>query len=237
MPARFCARTACLRFCHLQRQIRWLPTLEPVELVYRDSIFRPGEPMPDVYFPLSGLVSLVVGVTEGVTLETGMVGREGMTPLVTFLGVNHELQQGLIQAEGRALRLPVDVLREQAREAGPLRELLERYIAASLIQTTQTAACNGLHPIGQRLARWLLLAQDRIEADRLPMTQEFLALLLGIRRASVTSAAAILQRTGLIRSHYGTIEILNRTGLEEASCDCYSYMRRATERVFATAHG
>ena len=206
---------------------------QAVELTFRDSLFRTGDPMPDIYFPLSGIVSLIAVMTEGNALETGVVGREGLTPLVAFLGVEQAPQQALIQMAGQALRVPVAVLRQQAREAGPLHDLLERYTAATLLHTTQTTVCNGLHPVEERLARWLLLAQDRAETDQLPMTHEFLGLMLGVRRASVTTTVAILQQAGLIRSHYGTVEVVDRDGLERASCECYARMRDATEQVFA----
>jgi CRP-like cAMP-binding protein len=211
---------------------RLAPHLRPVALAFRDIILRPGDTMPDVYFPLSGMVSLIALTDDGTALETGLVGREGMVPLVGFLGVGHSSQELLVQAGGEALRIPVTVLREQAQGTGPLHDLLERYTAAALLQATQATVCNGLHPVGARLARWLLLAQDRAESATLPMSQRFLGLMLGVRRASVTTTAAALQQVGLIRSHYGRVEVVDRAGLEAAACGCYAAMRNATERVF-----
>jgi len=206
---------------------------QPVTLTVRDVLFHPGDAMPDIYFPLSGMVSLIEIMANGTSLETRLIGREGMLPLTAFLGVQRSPRQALIQAGGQALRVPVAVLREQARERAPLRDLLERYAAATLLHTAQTTACNGLHLVEARLARWLLQALDRVEAPTLPMSHRLLGIVLGVRRASITTAAATLQRAGLIRSLHARVEIVDRPGLEAVACECYGKMRRATDEVFA----
>lgn len=179
------------------------------------------------------MVSLITDMAKGTALETRLVGREGMLPVVAFLGVERSPRQALIQAGGEALRVPAVMLRELARGVGPLHDLLERYLAATLLHTAQTAACNGLHVVGQRLVRWLLLAHDRVEGASLPISHRSLGLILGVRTASVTTAAGTLQRAGLIRSHYGRLEVVDRAGLEAAACECYALMRSTTEQVFA----
>jgi CRP-like cAMP-binding protein len=209
--------------------------LEPVPLTLRAVLLQPGEPMAYVYFPVRGILCLVSVLANGRALETGLVGREGMAPVLAFLGVAQAPQQILIQAEGQALRIPTDVLREHAHAPGPLHALLERYTALMLLHTGENAVCNSLHPVEQRLARWLLLAFDRIEEPTLQVSQRFLSLLLGVRPASVTSASVKLQRAGLIRHEYGRVELLDRAGLEAAACECYALMRTATEQVFSAA--
>lgn len=212
---------------------RLSPHLQPFTFTFGKALLDPGDDMPDIYFPLSGMLSVITVMLTGTALETRLVGSEGMAPLEALLGVQRAPQRLLIQAGGEALRLPGSVLREQARADGPLHDLLERYTAATLLQTAQAAACNGLHTVDARLARWLLLAQDRVDGTTLPMTHRFLGLMLGVRRASVTSAASGFQKAGLIRSLYGRVDIVDRAALEAASCECYSRMRGATEQVFA----
>lgn len=208
---------------------RLLSRLEPIQLPNRHILYRPGEPIRQVYFPLSGLVSQIVVMEDGSALETGIVGREGMVGIQAFVGTAVAPNLAMMQTAGEALELSSDGLIEATKASEPLRELLLRYTISILNQTARMAACNRLHPIEKRCARWLLLAQDRSGAEVLPFTQELLSVMLGVRRASITAAAAFLQRAGLIRYTRGSIEILNRAGLEAASCECYDIMRRASE--------
>jgi len=192
--------------------------------------------MPHVYFPLSGLISVMAVMGTGVVAETRTVGREGMLPLVAILGGERSAREARVQVAGAALSMPVAVVREQARQEGPLHDLIERYTAAALLLSAQTTACNGLHTVSARLARWLLLAHDRGDEATLAMSHQLLGQVLGVRRASVTIAAGALQRVGIIRSHYKGMDILDRAGLETASCECYRSMRGAIEQVFAIPH-
>jgi CRP-like cAMP-binding protein len=233
-PGAFFRQNRLLGALPLEALERLAVYFEPVPLALRDVLIRPGEAMSHVYFPLSGILCLVSVMNNNRALETGLVGREGMAPVLAFLGIEQAPQEVVIQASGEALRAPATLLREQAQGPGPFHDLMERYTALTLLHTTQNAACNGLHPVEERLARWLLLAHDRIEGDTLPVSQRLLGLLLGVRQASVTAAGAVLQQAGLIRHEYGRVEILNRAGLEAAACECYLLMRAATERVFAS---
>ncbi len=231
-PGAFFRRNRLLAALPREALERLALCLEPVSLNLREMLLQPGDPMASVYFPLSGILCLVSPVTGGRALETGLVGREGMAPVLGFLGVVRAPQQILVQADGQALRIPTAELRQQAEGPGPLHALLERYTALALLHTGQNAVCNSLHPVEQRLARWLLLAFDRIEGRTLPVSQRFLSLLLGVRPASVTSASVKLQRAGLIGHEYGQVKLLDRAGLETAACECYALMCEATEQVF-----
>lgn len=206
--------------------------LEPVSLAYKKVLYEPGGPMPYTYFPSSGMTSLVIAMQDGAAIETAVVGNEGMVGVHVFLGTDSAPSQAYMQVAGEGLQMRSEELRHEARTGGPLRELLQRYALATLIQTAQLAACNRLHPVEERCARWLLSAHDRADSDILPLTQEFLGLMLGVRRASVTTTAAILQQAKLIDYQRGRITVLDRAGLEEAACECYGVMRRAIESVY-----
>ena len=216
---------------------RLAPHLEVVDLAFKELIYRPDEPIRFVYFPLDSVVSLLATMADGAVVEVASVGREGMVGLPAFLGARSLAGQSFAQIPGRAARLGADALQEAVAGGGPLRDLLQAYTQALFDLVAQSAACNRLHPLDERLARWLLMTHDRLGADRFPLTQEFMGQMLGVRRASVSTAAAILQRAGLIRYARGRITVTDRAGLEAASCECYGVIRREFDRLFGDGGG
>ncbi len=211
------------------------PALRPVGLDLKRTLHRPGRPIGAVHFPDSGAVSLLAPLEGGELLEVGVVGREGLVGLPVVLGEDSSTTEALVQAPGTAWRVPAAALR-RALEAGPaLRALLLRYVQAFHAQVAQTAACNARHPLEARFARWLLTAHDRAEGDEFPLTQEFAAMMLGVRRAGVSVAAAVLQKAGVIAYAHGRVAVLDRAGLEAAACECYGTVRRQFERLHGGA--
>jgi CRP-like cAMP-binding protein len=210
---------------------RLLPKMRPVSLTVRDTLMAPDAIIQSVWFVESGFVSLVTALDDGTQAEVGLVGREGMvgTPLVHE--VDTAFSEAYVQADGSALQLEAAAFRRVLDAEPPLRRLLLRYSEAAHAQTTQTAACNGRHALEQRLARWLLMAQDRIDGHELPVTQEFLGLMLCVYRPSITVVASTLQRAGIIRYGRGQITVLDRSALEATSCDCYMAVKRRFERL------
>jgi CRP-like cAMP-binding protein len=200
---------------------RLAPHLELVEMSHSKVIQEASGRIAHVYFPEKSMISLVSHTPEGESVEVGIVGFEGMVSISAVLGVDKSPHEMLVQVPGNALRLDVQVLREEFKRAGALHDKLLRYTQGLLLQTSQIAACNRLHSLSERLARWLLMSQDRCMCEDLPFTHEFLALMLGVRRAGVTEAALILQAEELIKYKRGRIQILDRQGLEEHTCDCY----------------
>jgi CRP-like cAMP-binding protein len=209
--------------------------MEPLELKYRNVLFRPNESQNYVYFPLSGVISmLAITAEESTGVEIASVGREGMANVNLFLGIDHAQVEALVQVPGRAVRLSGEALRRFTANGGELSQMLLRYTSAFLGQLSQSVACNRLHPLEERCARWLLMMHDRA-GDQFPITHEFLSNMLGVRRATVTVAAGILQKAGLIRYTRGKMTILDRAKLEEASCECYGIVRDMFERMVGTA--
>ena len=184
-----------------------------------------------VLFPESGIVSLITTLDDGEQVEVGVVGREGLIGLPLVFGDDRSLVEARVQVEGTALRLDAAALRDGMEESPALRDVLLRYALAFQAQVTLTAGCNARHPIEQRLARWLLIAHDRAEGDEFPMTQEFMAMMLGVRRPGVSLAAGVLQKAGLIRYIRGRMAVTDRPGLEAASCECYHTARREFMRL------
>lgn len=214
---------------------RLRPRLEPVTLEPRQILYRAHVPISGVYFLESGLVSLVARLERGGAIEIGIIGREGMVGLPLALGAESSPDEALVQVKCRALRLGAEEFRQELDRSPALLALLLRYECAFRAQVAQTAACNGRHDVEQRLARWLLMASDRLEANDLPLTQELLSTMLGVRRASVTGAVRILQRSGAIGFVRGRIAILDRQELERTSCECFAAVRREYLRLRATA--
>jgi CRP-like cAMP-binding protein len=204
---------------------RLAPHLEPVELPLGKIIQEAGGEIKHVYFPERSMVSLISSTPEGESVEVGIVGFEGMVSISAVLGVDKSPHEMLVQINDGAIRLGVAALREEFGRGGELQGRLLRYTQGLLLQTSQVAACNRLHTISERLARWLLMSSDRCACDELPFTQEFLSLMLGVRRAGVTEAAIILQAEELIRYRRGHITILDRPGLEEHTCACYAVVK------------
>jgi CRP-like cAMP-binding protein len=197
------------------------PHLEMAELPQQLILQETGQRIEFGYFPNEGLASLVVLTRDGRSVEVAIVGKEGMigTPLV--VGLKQGPSRAIMQIAGRGWRIKAEALEETLRAAPQLRLVLNRYVLIQGLQVAQIAACNRLHEIEQRLARWLLMCQDRVDSTLLPITHEFLAQMLGTGRPSVSLAAGILQRAGLIENLRGTVKILNRHALENSACECY----------------
>jgi CRP-like cAMP-binding protein len=202
------------------------PHLEFVELPQQRILHEPGEKIEFAYFLNAGMASLVVLTQDGRSVEVAIVGKEGVVGTSLAVGIDRDTYRAIIQISGIGFRVKSDLLEEVLRDAPELQLVLNRYVLVQGLQVAQIAACNRLHEIEQRLARWLLMCQDRVESDLLPVTHEFLAQMLGTGRPSVSLAAGILQRAGTIENLRGTVKILNRKGLEGAACECYRAMQR-----------
>lgn len=210
---------------------RLAPRLEHVALTSRAVLLEPGAPIAHVYFPASGVMSLLAQFHEG-SIEVGVVGQEGAIGLPLALGVDEARHRALVQVPGEALRMRAADFRKYVRPGSPLHALLLRYTDVFLTQLSQSAGCNALHAVEERMCRWLLLVHSRVGTPRLPITHAFLAAMLGVRRASVTEVAGRLQDAGLIRSGRGQITLLNLPGLESAACECFRTVQAELERLF-----
>ena len=199
--------------------------LEPVELEARQVLFRPHVPISAVYFLESGVVSLFARLERGGAIEIGVIGPEGMVGLPVALGVSSSPHEALVQVKSRAFRINVDDFRQELQRNSAVLSSMLRFECAFQSQVAQTAACNGRHVLEQRLARWLLMVRDRLNTDDLPLTQELLSTVLGVRRASVTTAVGILQRAGVIELTRGHVLVLDPNGLKRTACECYESVR------------
>lgn len=224
-------RNRILRLLPLDEAEQLGRILEPVTLRFREAIYTTGKPIDYVYFPLTGMASLVMDMEGGQTVEAATIGREGMVGLSAFWGSPKALWRVLSQIAGEALRAPVAAFNDHVRRDGTLNRLLRQYTVAFIATLAQTAACNRLHSLEQRMCRWLLTTSDRLDSDEFPLTQDFLGQMLGVRRPSVSLAGAALQEAGLIKYSRGRIAIVNRPGLEAASCECYAIVRRHHEEA------
>ena len=201
------------------------PHLELVPLSLHQSIYEIGEVIPYVYFPRCAIVSLVITLEDGSTMEAGMVGQEGMAGLPVLLGGMTKAHHAFVQVAGEGWRLKTAVLQAEFDRGGAFQKILLRYAQALFAQVAQTGVCNRFHPIEERLARWLLLVSDCVQAEEFSLTQEFIAQMIGVRRAGVTVAAGTLSQAGLIHYTRGRIKITDRAGLEDFSCECYKMVR------------
>lgn len=202
-----------------------LPKLEEIPLTYAETIYEPGAVIRYVYFLNSGMVSLLTRVAEGDVLEVAVVGDEGMVGLPVFLGVETSRNQVIVQGDGTALRIKTKDFLKECERGGSLPKLLQRYTHALLAQVSQTVACNRFHLIEERLMCWLLLMHDKMKTDKFRITQEFLSMMLGVRREAVSKSAASLQQRKLIEYNRGIVSIINRAALESAACKCYSILK------------
>lgn len=198
-----------------------LPHLELVRLEQHHTCFRPAQPIDSVFFLETAVISVVTTFEDGGTVEVGTAGCEGMAGLPVFLGDPLSTVSGFIQIPGTAARMDAATFARLAAPPGALHDMMLRYTQAFLTQVSQTAACNASHLVEQRCARWLLMTHDRVEGDDFPLTHEFLAFMLGVRRAGVTLAMRALQDEGLVRYTRGHVTIVDRAGIERASCECY----------------
>lgn len=207
------------------------PHLVPVSLPRGFVLREPGQAIEDIYFLEDGVCFMVIGMEDGMSIQAGVVGRESFVGAHEFLGVGHAPNRMLMQIAGYGFRVKSLTVRELADTFAPLRSSLMRGVHLLLVQTSQTAACNRLHDLHERLARWLLMCQDRVGSHEIPITQEFLAGMLGTHRSSVTVAAGILQQAGLITYTRGQVTIQNRASLMDASCECYRVVHNEGVRL------
>jgi CRP-like cAMP-binding protein len=210
---------------------RLLDGCEPVELILSDVLCEPGELTRHAYFPTGGFVSLVTHLDGKAGLEVGMIGSEGMLGAQLALGVTTVPLHGLVQGAGAAWRIGRTAFARELAQSAPLRRVLQRYVFVLMGQLASSAGCLRYHLIGPRLARWLLMTQDRAHSPTFRVTHEFLALMLGVRRVGVTLAAHALQRQGLIAYRRGDVTVLDRAGLEAAACSCYATDRQGYARL------
>ncbi len=214
---------ANLLLSNLPRKDRehFLAGCDEVDLVLEDILSEPGERLRYVYFPTGSIISLLTPVVENQVLEVGLVGNEGMFGVSLVLGVNASSFRGLVQGAGSAWRMKAAPFRRQLDSSLALQKSLQRYVCVIVSQLAQTSACTRFHLVEARLARWLLMTQDRAHRDQLHVTHEFLSYMLGVRRVGITKAATALQKRELIRYSRGEVTILDRSGLQAAACLCY----------------
>jgi CRP-like cAMP-binding protein len=205
--------------------------LEPVVLAKKQVLYEVGEPLDHIYFIEEGVASVMTMMEDGASSEVGMVGPEGLVGVSALLGGDTSAQHVVVQLAGTAHHIPAARCRAAFERSAGVRRVVLRFIEDLLNLSSQTAACNRLHSVEQRTARWLLMAADRIASNLLPLTQEFLAAMLGVRRSGVSEAAGELQRSGLIRYRRGEITIIDRAGLEAVACECYGLDRQRVERL------
>jgi CRP-like cAMP-binding protein len=211
---------------------RLRPALEPIELKAREAIYEPGSLFRHVYFPEQGLISVVANMDDGNTIEVGTIGAEGMSGL-PVLSDGTSPYRHFVQIEGHALRMSAERFRDEIRLDTPFRRMLLRYQTAFVTQLMQSVACNGLHNIQERCARWLLRCLDQASSPDVFITHEFLAQMLGVRRASVSDVLRPLQDDGLIRSRRGVVSVLDRHGLESQACECYRVISLEYDRLMS----
>jgi len=207
------------------------PALEPLALAPGMALYESGEAQPYLYFPASGIVSLLYLLEDGSTTEIALTGREGVVGISLFMGGGVTPSRAVVQIAGHAWRLRAAAMRQSLDRGGSLQPLLLRFTQALITQMTQTGVCNRHHSVDQQVCRWLLLALDRLDAAEIAMTQERIAHLLGVRREGVTEAAGRLQEAGAIEYSRGRIRVLERAGLEQRACECYAAVRTEYERL------
>jgi len=211
---------------------RLLASMDEVELDRGDPVYAANGPIKHIYFPRIGVLSMVIDTTDGRTVEVGTIGPEGFAGLPIL----HEADTSPVRVYCQATpcicrRLATSLFEREVRSPSVMQSLANRYAQAHLNLAGQSIACNSLHPVEERLARWLLMTQDRVKMDELNLTQEILSQMLGVRRASVTTAAGTLQKAGLIDYRRGKIKVLDRPGLEAATCECYGVVRKEFVRL------
>ncbi len=216
---------------------RLRPALVPAELHLREVLHAPGGPIAAVHFPETGYASAMAYLEDGDAAEVGLICYDGVVGLPVLLGADHDDIEAMAQCPGTALRVEAAAFRDALERVPAFRPLLLRHALVHHGQVARTAACNGRHHTDRRLARWLLMAHDRVKQDRFPMSREFLSMMLGVRRAGITVAAGQLQKAGFIRYERGHMEVTDRPGLESACCECYGVVRRAYDRLLGPPPG
>ena len=216
---------------------RLSPNLELVEMSLGKVLYESGGMLEHVYFPTNSIISLLYVMANGSAAEIAVVGNEGILGISLFMGGETTSSRAVVQSAGHAYRLKAQLLKDEFNRGGPVQRLLLRYTQALITQMAQTAVCNRHHSVEQQLCRWLLLSLDRLATDKLTMTQELIANMLGVRREGVTDAAGKLQREGLINYSRGRIKVLDRPKLEKRSCECYQVVKAEFDRLLPALHG
>jgi CRP-like cAMP-binding protein len=212
-------------------QDRLFPQLELISLPLGRVLYESGDTLRHVYFPTDSIVSLLYVMENGASGEISVVGNEGLVGIALFMGGESTPSRAIVQSGGSAFRLPGQQLKDEFHRHGELQHLLLRYTQALITQMSQTAVCNRHHSVDQQLCRWLLLSLDRLSSNRLTMTQELIANMLGVRREGVTDAAGKLQKLGVIEYVRGHIVVVDRPRLEKLSCECYAVVKKETDRL------
>jgi CRP-like cAMP-binding protein len=210
---------------------RLLPGMQLVALSPKQILYEARARIEQAYFPIRGVVCALIFMENGSAIEVASIGSEGMVGLPAFLRTETALTHVIVQVPGDALRIRADVLLAEASREGPFRRLLIAYQSAFLCQVSHGVACNGLHSVQQRCCRWMLMTQDRVQSETLPLTHELVAMMLGVRRASISEVLRPLQEWGLIRSQRGQITVLDRGGLEDICCECYRTLDEEFDRL------
>ena len=200
---------------------RFISRLEPVKLTHGLVLYEIGDPIRHVYFPNNALISMVKQMTDGKVVEVGLIGNDGVSGLMALMGEETSPERAIVQIANGGMRVELSAAKEEFMRGGQLHKSLLTYTRKLMRQVSQTAACNASHTAEERLSRWLLMCLDRIEGNDLALTQEFIADMLGTRRATVSLAAMVLQNEGLIQYNRGHIKIIDRPGLETFTCECY----------------
>lgn len=224
-------RNAILRALPHEELDRVSARMEPVQMEVKSFVYRPGEAIEHLYFPLGSVFSFVAHAGGEATVEVGTIGPEGVVGLPVFLGGRTSPHEAFCQVPGPTLRLSATALHEVLVGDGSLRRQLNRYTQAMIVQLAQNVACNRAHTARQRASRWLLMTADRVGGDTFPLTQEFLAQMLGVRRAGVNEAQQALQDAGLIDYSRGVVTVVDRAGLQARACECYGIIRDEHERL------
>lgn len=213
---------------------RLSPRFTDERLDFKQTLVEQDRPVEFVYFVETGVMSLLTDLDDGESIETGTVGNEGLVGISAVLGVPYASGRALCQVPGSALRVPAAVIAGEADRISPWFRVLLRYVHFVSAMTAQTAACNRLHAVDARMSRWLLMTHDRVDTDDFPLTQEFLAQMLGVARPTVNVAGSMLQKAGFISYTRGRVTIIDRQGLESASCECYARIRAELQRSLAS---
>lgn len=211
---------------------RLKPDLELFPLVFNSVLYKFEEPIDYVYFPESGVLSMLAVTGTEIGVEVGLTGREGLGGLPLFLGATRSSNQIVVQAEGTAMRIGAEAARNAFGQGGAFHDAILLFTHNLFLQVSQTTSCNRYHPVEKRLARWLLMMHDRMTADSMQLTQGFLSWMLGVRNQAISLAAINLQEAGLIKYSRGTMNILDRRKLEDAACDCYRVIRAQSDGYF-----